>query len=214
VADQVSRPKPASADQPIDRAYLDSLYSAKPDPWGIAQGFYERRKRDLVMGCLLRERYASAFEPGCSRGELTARLAPRVDRLLAADYHADAVDGARRRVGGLPQVEIAQLLLPDQWPSGRTFDLIVLSELGYFFTPPAWRQLCILAAASLEPQGTVLACHWRHDFAERSQPTDALHHRLDSALDRPRRLHLDDDDFVIDVWSGVPGSIAQSEGKR
>ena len=45
--------------------------------------------------CSRRERYASAFEPGCSIGVLTAQLAPRCDRLLACDVAAAAVESAR-----------------------------------------------------------------------------------------------------------------------
>ena len=198
---------------PVDLRYLNSLYAASSDPWQLSDGWYERRKRDLVLASLLRAHYTTAFEPGCSTGELTVRLADRVDTLLAADYHAEAVRTARRRTANLAQVEVRQLLLPEQWPMEQEFDLIVLSEIGYFFRPEAWSRLCQLTANSTGPDSTVIACHWRHDFPERRLATSVLHELLAEALVRPCRTHLLDEDFLIDVWGGSGGSIASTEGK-
>ncbi|MDQ2836488.1 MAG: nodulation S family protein [Actinomycetota bacterium] len=196
---------------PVDVAYLEGMYAANADPWQIGNGWYEQRKRELLLGCLPRQRYRSAFEPGCSAGILTEQLARRADRLLAADLSPVAVRATRDRVSTLPNVEVRQLLLPRDWPSGQ-FDLIVLSELGYFFAESSWTQLCAEVAGSLGQDGTVIACHWRHDFAERSLSTPAVHECLDASLGLPKQASLVDADFILEVWTNGGHSVATEEG--
>ena len=198
--------------EPADLDYLNSLYARDSDPWHLRGSWYERRKLQLMLACLPRERYAAAFEPGCSVGEVTARLAERCDLVLAADFHADAVTAARKRTAGAANVEVRQLLLPQQWPSGTRFDLIVLSEIGYFFRAAAWAELCARAADSLADSATVVACHWRRDFAERTLPTAELHSQLGKVLGLPQHTSVTDADFVIDVWTTSPGSVAETAG--
>ena len=115
--------------------YFESLYAASEDPYAVQTRWYEARKRALLLAALPQARYRSAFEPGCGIGELTLALAPRCDRLLASDFSARAVATARQRTAGLGQVEVQRQTLPDDWPlepGADRFDLIVLSELGYF----------------------------------------------------------------------------------
>jgi hypothetical protein len=106
------------------------------------------------------------------------------------------------------------MLLPDEWPAGETFDLIVLSEIGYFIDLPAWQQVCRLAATSLAEDGSLVACHWQHSFAERRVDTSVLHAELDAALQAKRAVSLDDQDFLLDVWSRARLSPAQRDGRR
>ena len=51
-----------------------------------------------------RERYRSAYEPGCSVGRLTRLLADRCDDLLAVDCVDEAVETARAGVQDLPHL--------------------------------------------------------------------------------------------------------------
>ena len=120
----------------LDPTYFRDLYAACADPWGLAGRWYEARKYAVSTALLPRQRYGRAFEPGCSIGVLTAMLAPRCDALLACDAVPDAVSSARARTAGLPGVRVEQRAVPGQWPPG-SFDLIVLSELLYYFEP-AW----------------------------------------------------------------------------
>jgi len=208
----ITEPDNLAMTEPADLAYLNGLYARDRDPWHVREGWYERRKLQLLLACLPKERYAAAFEPGCSVGEVTAGLAERCDRLLAADFHPDPVAAARQRTAGLPNVEDRQLLLPQQWPREARFDLVVLSEIGYFLSRSAWAQLCARTRASLAADATVLACHWRRDFAERRQDTDALHACLDSVLTLPRHTRVSDADFAIDVWTTGSRSVAEAAG--
>jgi SAM-dependent methyltransferase len=198
--------------EPSDLAYLNRLYARNSDPWHLREGWYERRKLQLMLACLPREGYAAAFEPGCSVGDVTARLAERCDLVLAADFHADAVTAARQRTADASNVKVRQLLLPQQWPPGVSFDLVVLSEIGYFLSAAAWAELCARAGDSLADSATVVACHWRRDFAERTLPTAALHAQLGKAIGLAQHTSVTDTDFVIDVWATGTDSVAETEG--
>lgn len=183
--------------------YFDRMYTGGDDPWRIEQSWYEDRKRAVLLGCLPRSTFRNAFEPGCAGGRLTVELAPRCERLLAVDAHPRAVELTRSRVAAQPNVDVGRLVVPDEWPAGKTFDLVVLSEFGYFMEPPSWRELAERLAPSLAGDGTVVACHWRHPFAERRAESIDLHEVLHAALNPSRRTHLVDADFVLDVWSAT-----------
>jgi SAM-dependent methyltransferase len=206
---------PAGSESGPDLGYFQRLYTVTADPWSIGVGFYERRKRNLLLDCLPQQRFRLGFEPGCGTGELTARLATRCDTLLAADAAEQAVRLTRERMVEVGSVRVERLLVPDEWPSGP-FDLIVLSEIGYFMTAEAWSELADRASQSLAESGTIAACHWSHPFAERRSETADLHRRLGEALADSARhtVQLQDEDFLLDVWTSAPLSPAQQEGRR
>ncbi len=117
----------------LDPGYFRERYGASPDPYGLADRWYEARKYAITVALLPRERYGTAFEPGCSIGVLTEQLAPRCDSLLACDAIADAVASARSRTAGRAGVRVEQRVIPGEWPMGLLFDLIVFSEILYYF---------------------------------------------------------------------------------
>ena len=178
-------------EDPIDDA-LDRLHADKDDPWGLDERWYERRKSDLLLACLPRERYDRALEVGCSRGSLSARLSRRADRVLAVDASEHAVELARRHVPS--SVEVACLRVPDEWPEGQ-FDLIVVSEVGYFLSPAALERLWRAVGRALAPGGTVVLCHWRGDV--RGWPLDGprVHASVEDSGGLPpvRARYLEDD---------------------
>jgi len=190
-----------------DAGYFDALYSTTDDPWGLADRFYEHRKRDLLMACLPRDRFRRAFEPGCAAGWLTERLATRCVEVLACDAAVRAVEIARERLSGTPNVALAQLAIPGQWPDGQ-FDLIVLSEVGYYCDDID--ALTSRVRTSLTADGVVIACHWRHPAPEHPRTATEIHTALDRAL--PRLAHHVEDDFLLDVWSTSGESVARTEG--
>ncbi|MFM0236127.1 class I SAM-dependent methyltransferase [Paraburkholderia sediminicola] len=193
--------------------YFDELYKSSDDPWHLREGWYERRKRSLTLALLPRPRYRFAFEPGCANGELTAELATRCDVLLAADLHETAVRLARERVAGMPQVRVEQRTVPGEWPTGAgPFDLIVISELAYYLGAADLEMLAARIAASLTPDGTLLACHWRRPFAEALENADTAHALFDARCGLLRLAHHDEADLLIDVWSRDARSVAQREG--
>jgi len=192
-------------------AYFDALFACSDDPWEFRRRWYEARKRALTLACLPAQRYRCGYEPGCANGELSAELALRCDRLLVCDLSTRAVALARARLAALPQVTITQACLPEAWPDQR-FDLIVLSELGYFLDPARLDELATHARASLAPGGTVIACHWRRPIAGCVLDGEAVHRRLAQGLSLQQLTELREADFVLHVWSSDARSVAMREG--
>lgn len=194
--------------------YFERMYDADPDPWDFTHRWYDRRKHELTVAGLTRARYRSAFEPGCSIGSLTERLAPRCDRLLAADAVPAAVAAASARVAGFAHVTVRQARMPDDWPAGP-FDLVVLSELGYYFDDADLDRLLASAVQTLEPGGDLVAVHWRRPVAEHARPGDEVHARLAAQPGLQRMAEHREDDFLLEVFTRVPPparSVAQREG--
>ncbi len=194
-------------------AYFETLFAKTDDPWRFRTLWYEARKRALTLASLPVQRYARGYEPGCANGELSAALAERCDHLLISDGNATAVAAARQRVAALPQVEVRQAWVPDAWPDDH-FDLIVISELGYFLEEDALCRLAARTLTSLRPGGTVLACHWRRPIEGCTLVGDAVHRVLERELALPCLSQLVEEDFRIDVWCRDGRSVGTREGLR
>ncbi len=196
------------------RPYFDALYEASEDPYEVRRRWYEIRKREVLLAALPQARYRRAYEPGCGTGELTMVLSQRCDQVLSSDFSPHALEVARARAGTLPNVRLAQQTLPGDWPRDeRDFDLIVLSELGYFLGREEMGRVAECCLRSLASDGTLVACDWRADFAQRSLPTQEVHAAL-AALGLPRLVFHEEDDFVLQVWARDGRSVAQREGIR
>ena len=146
--------------------YFDHVYQANRDPWNFETSPYERKKYAATLAALPHPHYAEVFEIGCSLGVLTAQLAPRCGHLLAVDVSETALAQARARCVGLPQVDIRQLRVPEEFPP-QTFDLIVLSEVGYYWSPADLARATDLLITGLNPGGQLLLVHWTppvHDY--------------------------------------------------
>lgn len=165
------------------------------------------RRLALVMACLPGLRYASAYEPACADGELTAALAERCDRLLASDASPDSVEQTRLRVAGLPHVQVRQAWLPWAWPSER-FDLIVVCELARHLGPQVIDALAAKARASLRPGGTLLACHSRTRVVHAALNIDEVHCRLGKRLALTPWTQVLDPELRVDVWCDRQGALS------
>lgn len=190
---------------------FDALFRDSDDPWQFKTRWYEERKRALTLACLPDRRYTSAYEPGCANGELSAGLALRCDQLLVSDVSPRALALARERLAAWPHVQAVLAHLPRDWPDG-SFDLIVISELGYFLDAQGVDALGDHARRSLRPGGAVLACHWRRPIQGGSLDGDAVHTRLGLRLDHPVLTEVREADFLLHVWSDDGRSVAQREG--
>lgn len=195
-------------------AYFESLYGGSDDPYGLRTRWYEERKRALLLAALPHRRYARVYEPGCGAGELTVALAARCDRVLASDFSPQARASAQARTAALPNVRIAAHALPQDFPHAEgPFDLVVVSELGYFLTDDAMQTLARCCADALSADGVLVACNWRPDFEARVLSTDAVH-RAFAATGLARTVAHTEGDFVLDVWCRDARSVAQREGIR
>src|ERR1700731_2102633 len=111
------------------RHYFEEMYRKCDDPWNFSMSEYEKRKYEVTLASLPRDRYANAFEPGCSVGILSELLAQRCERLLCTDIVESVVERAEERLGECENVLVQRLAIPEEWPTDL-FDLIVLSEAG------------------------------------------------------------------------------------
>lgn len=193
------------------RDSFELLFQVSDDPWKFRTRWYEARKRELVLACLPAARYGQGYEPGCANGELAAALATRCDRLLASDGIAAAVALATHRLQPFSHVDVVQAWMPKDWPSLQ-FDLVVLSEFGFYLSRDELRTMALGVRHSLGAHGTLLACHWRHPVEGFALDGDAVHRTLHQRLGLPRLLHHEERDLVIDVWCADERSVAQVEG--
>ncbi len=179
---------------------FESRYQGARDPWRFATSPYEQRRYDLTVAALLRPRYERAFEPGCAVGELTRRLSARCDSVLAMDGSPTAVETARDRCHRCANITIRVGEVPDDWPDGR-FDLVVLSELGYYFTRPELGDLRERAVDALEAGGTLVGVHWRGHSADHLLHGDEVQAVLGAdPTSLLRKGSYLDDDFALQLW--------------
>jgi SAM-dependent methyltransferase len=198
----------------LDPGHFQEKYDDSPDPYRLAERWYEARKYALSVALLPQERYGSAFEPGCSVGVLTTRLATRCDRLLSCDAIPNAVASARSRTAGLPGVRVERRVIPGDWPEGP-FDLVVLSEILYYFDDADLDQVLTLAVKTLNPDGHLLAVHWRHQAPDHPRGGDDVHFRLAADLRLARLVRYRDQDFTAEVYAHGAGdlrSVAEAGG--
>ena len=189
----------------------EQFYAKSDDPWGFRTRWYEKRKREILVASLPRERFGSCWELGCSVGELTAALAPRCERMLATDGNARAVDEAHKRVSEFANVRVEHQIHPEEWPNER-FDLIVFSELGYNFEPAALHELITRLRDALTPDGTFVACHWRYDIEACPVNGNDVHEVLSEVFAMPRIVQHAEADFLLDIWSRDGRSAAELDG--
>jgi SAM-dependent methyltransferase len=191
--------------------YFRDLWAQDDDPWHIADRFYERRKRDLVLASLPRARFGTGFELGCAAGHLSAGLAERCARLLCWDVDERAVALTRERV---PEAQVEQRAAPHDWPTGA-HDLVVVSEVGYYLGSADLARLARRAVSGTAAGGVLLACHWRHEAPDYPSTAEEVHGTLADAAGADglaRAVGHVEPDLLLDVWVRGEPSVAAAEG--
>lgn len=124
------------------------------------------------------------------------------------DISPAAAGSATTRLTGEPHVTVEVGGIPADWPGG-TFDLIVISELGYYLSTADLGEVSERARASLAPDGVLLACHWRH---RTNYPLTAgeTHEILGTGLHSLGQW--EDSDVTLDIWSPDGRSVALLDG--
>ncbi|MBO9647557.1 MAG: class I SAM-dependent methyltransferase [Variovorax sp.] len=193
---------------------FEQLYEKQDDPYQLKTRWYEARKRAILLATLPNPRYARAFEPACGIGELTNALAARCDELVASDFSSQALCMAAERNRDFAHVRFERQVLPQDWPrSPGGFDLIVISEVGYFLDEEEMTAVARHCGETLDPNGTLVACDWRPAFEGRTLSAERVHEILGSlALSRIARY--EDADFLLTVWARNSLSVTQHEGIR
>lgn len=117
----------------LDATYFDDIFAADDDPWDLASSDYEAKKFQATHDAIADRRYARALEIGCAHGVLTEKLVGLCDSLLAVDISSKALSKARERVGDRPGLDLAQMAFPKETPHAAAFDLVILSEVVYYW---------------------------------------------------------------------------------
>lgn len=177
---------------------FDEVHAQAEDPWNYASSWYERRKRALTIAVLPEENYDSGLELGCSIGTLSVELAQRCRQLLAVDASGAALARAAERLDPYPSAQTRQLTVPRDWPEG-CFDLVVMSEMGYYLARDELSELLRRVEASTKPGGTLVLCHWRHPISGWQLDAEAVHSLARSQLGWPTRGLYREKDFVLEV---------------
>lgn len=185
-------------DAPWSPAAFEKRFAANSDPWGFATSPYEQMRYAAIMAALRRPRYRRVFEPGCAIGELTAHLATRCEHLLATDVSPTALARAQTRCNA-PHVELRQADLRAQHPAAGV-DLIVLSEVGYYFTRAELAQIVRRLIARLEPDGELVGCHWLGHSEDHRLHGNEVHAVLDEQPRLKKVYAKRHEKFRLDIW--------------
>jgi SAM-dependent methyltransferase len=154
---------------------FDRIYSEEEDPWHYISSIYEQTKYKVMLATLPRERYERALEIGCSIGVMTAMLAARCDVLLAVDHSQVALDRAKVRCStSFPQITFECRSIPHEFPPG-TFDLILLSEVGFYWSRTDLAVAHTEIIRHLRPRGHLLLVHWTVECEGHPLTADEVH---------------------------------------
>jgi 2-polyprenyl-3-methyl-5-hydroxy-6-metoxy-1,4-benzoquinol methylase len=196
-------------------SYFQALYADSADPWALASRWYEQRKYAITLSLLPYQRYRHAFEPGCSIGVLSELLTHRCDRVTAMDVATTplhAVDQRLRGAGVRDQVTLLHGSLDQPWPPGP-FDLVVLSEVGYYLNDETLRAVLNRECQRLPTGATVVAAHWRHPVDDYPLSGDQANNIIAATPGLHQIGSYRDADVAIDVFdTAAQSSVAERTG--
>ena len=182
-------------------SYFEDKYQADIDPWRFRTSQYERDKYQATIQALSKTRYSRGLEIGCAIGVLTALLAPRCDELIALDGSTTAIAEASKQ--DLSSVRFLTATMPDEFPRGG-FDLIVLSEVLYYFAKTDLSRLAEKCLSAIHNGGEMILCHWlgETDYPlTGSQASDLFADAV--ATHRPTRVNLHEGIYRLERLSFV-----------
>ena len=183
-----------------DHDYFEALYRREADPWQFETSAYEQAKYAATLACLPRAHYRHGLELGCSIGVLSEKLASRVSALTAIDTSSDALDRARQRLCRQAHVELLHAHLPAGGWNRNRYDLIVASEVLYYFTAPVLQRLARKLCDCALPGADIVAVHLLGptDYPLTAQ---AAVDRLERAFGGLRPMSRQRTDcYRLDVW--------------
>ena len=113
-------------------------------------------------------------------------IEPYCDHLIAMDISSIALAEAKNRLAGVTKIDFRQGSIPDNFPDER-FDLIVMSEVGYYLCMEDLLKTRALIEKQLNKEGILLLVHWIHFVVDYPISGDQVHECfLESSL---KNLH-------------------------
>ena len=189
--------KKLNPEDSLSSAYFEEIYSSDQDPWRFETSTYERDKYRNTISKIPPNRYTSALEVGCSIGVLTAMLSEHCVKLIAMDISETALSVAKNRLKNNHAVEFRLGAIPEDYPA-ESFDLIILSEVGYYLSWNDLRNCRKRILGSLKEKGILVLVHWIHFVADYPLTGDQVHNCfLDSDLTSIHSSRYDD--YRIDI---------------
>jgi trans-aconitate methyltransferase len=182
------------------QAFFEEKYKRSGDPWAFATSVYEQQRYAAILSAIGHRRYRHAFEPGCSIGVLTERLASFCGRVDATDISPTAIAVAMQRTRHLANVQTTCGALPGFIPDGN-FDLIVFSEIGYYFTEDALFSLARELVDRNCKSGVFLAAHWLGESPDHLLSGDRVHEVLAQVPNLFLQHAERHPGFRLDVWT-------------
>lgn len=183
----------------VAQCVFEARYSKNDDPWDFATSPYELCRYQTTLDALTRTSYGTVYEPGCSVGVLTEALARMAVQVISVDFAPSAVARARARCAKLSNVEVLCASVATYVPKPE-LDLVVFSEIGYYFDPTELARIARVLSKRLQPQGEFLAVHWLGHSADHVTHGEVVHETLRRDLPlvwvRGERHPL----FRIDCW--------------
>ncbi|MGB3801723.1 MAG: bifunctional PIG-L family deacetylase/class I SAM-dependent methyltransferase [Lewinella sp.] len=193
----------------LDSTYFDDVYRDRDDPWNFETSEYERAKYAATVAALPNRHFKRALEIGCSIGVLSELLADHCDSLLGIDPVAKALEVARLRLADRTGVAFRQMSIPGAFPEGK-FDLILISEVGYYWSRGDLEKAITLCREALTGGGILLLVHYTPYVPDYPLTGDEVHDIFSQRLTGFDRLSQHRTDrYRLDVWrkEGAHGQI-------
>ena len=182
--------------------YFREIYEKNADPWGFQTSSYEAEKYRATMESLPCARYARGLEVGCSIGVLTEKLAERCDWLLGLDVSERALGQARQRLEGATHVEFRLMQVPQEVPEG-IFDLIVVSEVAYYWRMTDLEKAADRMAGMQVRGGQILLVHWTPLVSDYPITGDQVHDYWASRREWRTVQSMRKEEFRLDVLERI-----------
>ncbi len=185
------------------RRFFDDLHRSSPsgDPWEFGSTPNEVARHEHLAALLDGEPSEFALEIGCSTGHLTRRLAGHTSMLLAVDTSSAAIDVARRTCNGVTGLELRVAHVPDELTErDRDVDLVVLSEVGYYFDEAGLAALLDDIARRSVRGARLLGAHWTGTSPDHVLDAATTHRLIDAHPGWERERSAPFGDHLVDLW--------------
>lgn len=140
------------------RLYFNWRYRGA-DPYEVTTLADERDKYGKIVEALsVKEKFENILEVGCGEGHLTRMIAHKGDRVVAVDISDLAISRAKKNLAELKNVTAKRFdILADD--PGETFELVLCSEVLFYFEPDQLPGVVERIKGWVKPGGYVALIH-------------------------------------------------------